>query len=212
MKKTLLIFGTNNFNNSLKEIKDYLDFSLVFFDNFDFSESSLLTINFVLVDSDVCNRKDVHDLICKIKDKPLLLLEKQKFSQKINTFDFTEKITLPLSIPEMTIKIMNLIISATFNKNSTIKINNYIIDKNERKLIKKNIFITITEREAQLIELLAQKSEPLSKKKILKEIWNYSEHADTHTVETHIYRLRKKILNKFKDDNFIVNSKNGYSI
>ena len=64
----------------------------------------------------------------------------------------------------------------------------------------------------QLIELLFNKKKPLSKKIILKEIWKYSDDADTHTVETHVYRLRKKILNKFNDENFITNSKLGYSI
>ena len=56
------------------------------------------------------------------------------------------------------------------------------------------------------------KKKPLSKNIILKKLWKYSDDADTHTVETHIYRLRKKILDKFKDENFIVNSKSGYTI
>jgi DNA-binding response OmpR family regulator len=53
---------------------------------------------------------------------------------------------------------------------------------------------------------------PLSKNKLLKKIWKYSDQADTHTVETHIYRLRKKIFSKFNDEKFIVNFKEGYSI
>ena len=57
-----------------------------------------------------------------------------------------------------------------------------------------------------------QNKKPISKNQILNLIWHYSSDADTHTVETHIYRLRKKILNKFNDDSFIVNFKIGYSI
>ena len=91
-------------------------------------------------------------------------------------------------------------------------IKDYILNKNEKKLTRLNISISITEREAQLIELLFKEKKPLSKNFILKKIWNYSDNADTHTVETHIYRLRKKINNKFKDNNFILNSAKGYLI
>ena len=37
-------------------------------------------------------------------------------------------------------------------------------------------------------------------------------YLDTHTVETHIYRLRKKIKDTFNDDNFIISKKDGYII
>jgi len=86
------------------------------------------------------------------------------------------------------------------------------MDKNEKKLKKENLSITITEREIQLIELLFNEKKPVSKNIILKKVWKYSDDADTHTVETHIYRLRKKILTKFHDENFIFNSKTGYSV
>jgi DNA-binding response OmpR family regulator len=72
--------------------------------------------------------------------------------------------------------------------------------------------VTITEREIQLIELLFNEKKPLSKNTLLNKIWKYSNDADTHTVETHIYRLRKKIFSKFNDENFIINFKTGYSI
>ena len=64
----------------------------------------------------------------------------------------------------------------------------------------------------QLIELLFNEEKPITKKIILKKIWKYADDADTHTVETHIYRLRKKIIDRFKDEYFILNSKSGYSI
>ena len=63
----------------------------------------------------------------------------------------------------------------------------------------------------QLLELFLKNKGPISKDKILSFVWNYSSDADTHTVETHIYRLRKKINDKFSDENFIVNTKKGYS-
>ena len=72
--------------------------------------------------------------------------------------------------------------------------------------------ITITEREIQLIELLNNETKPILKNIILKKVWKYSDDTDTHTIETHIYRLRKKILNKFKDEHFISKTKTGYTI
>ena len=125
---------------------------------------------------------------------------------------YDEKTNLPINFSEFKNKITNLITAHKFNKNSSIVIKNYILDKNEKKLKNKSSFIEITEREVQLIELLFNEKIPLSKKTILKKIWKYSENADTHTVETHVYRLRKKILDKFKDEQFIINSKAGYSL
>ena len=88
----------------------------------------------------------------------------------------------------------------------------HILDKNERTLKKNNIHLKITEKEIDFIENLHVSSKPLSREFILKNIWNYSADADTHTVETHIYRLRQKIKNQFKDNSFIKNSKKGYSL
>jgi len=79
-------------------------------------------------------------------------------------------------------------------------------------LKKGQLSIVVTEREIQLIEILFNALNPISKNLILKKVWKYSADADTHTVETHIYRLRKKILKTFKDDSFIINTKSGYSI
>ena len=73
----------------------------------------------------------------------------------------------------------------------------------------KNLII-LTEKEVRLIELLLISTKPVSKDKILSSVWNYSSDADTHTVETHIYRLRKKISKEFNDDTFIQNNKEGY--
>ena len=84
------------------------------------------------------------------------------------------------------------------------------MNKNEKKLEKENKFVIMTEKEIQLLELLLKKDRPISKNIILSSVWNYSEDADTHTVETHIYRLRKKISDKFTDEKFILNNKDGY--
>ena len=211
MQNVLFIFGTKNFNNSLHEVKEYFNYSLTFFDSNTFSQQSISKINFILVDSDVCVNLQVLDTINQIKNKSILLLARENFSN-VNQVAYTELITLPSSVTEIFSKIKNLIISQKFDRNSSLKIREYIVDKNERTLKKNNLSITITEREIELIELLFNEQKPLSKNIILKKVWKYSEDADTHTIETHIYRLRKKILNKFKDEQFITNSKAGYSI
>jgi len=113
---------------------------------------------------------------------------------------------------ELNKKIINLVSRKEFNSNSAIRINNFILDKNEKKFKKGEDFIVVTEKEIQLIELLFLENKPISKKYILKNIWNYADGADTHTVETHIYRLRKKILDKFQENNLILNDKQGYTI
>jgi two-component SAPR family response regulator len=208
MKNSLLVLGTKNFNNSLNEIKEYLDFSLFFFNNDTLFNDKISSINALLVQNEICNDPGNISFLNSI-NKPILLIEKNGFPNKCN---YSDKIILPLTFSDLNTKILAAITAEKFNKNSSLRIKEYTIDKNEKKLKKKNLSIYITEREIQLIELLFNEKKSVSKNNLLKKIWKYSDNADTHTVETHIYRLRKKILNKFNDENFIINSKPGYSI
>ena len=204
----LLIFGSRNFNSSMNEIKEYLDYSLIFFD---FTKKSYLidsTIAAIIIDSYILN-KDILNIINKINNKPILLLETLQINQRCK---YDEKILLPISFFDLRTKIKKITTSFKFLINSSLKIKSYVLDKNEKKLIKKENFIFITEKEVMMIELLFNEKKPLTKDYILKKIWNYSDKADTHTVETHIYRLRKKIFNKFNDDKFILNFEKGYII
>ena len=84
------------------------------------------------------------------------------------------------------------------------------MNKNEKKLSRLEKSIILTEKEIQLLELFLNNQKPISKENILSTVWNYSSDADTHTVETHIYRLRKKISDEFMDENFILTNKDGY--
>ena len=131
--------------------------------------------------------------------------KKKKWSVKCDGY-----LLLPTTIYELNTLIENTSAKQKFSKNSDIKVKSYSLDKNEKKLSKKNVSVILTEKEIQLIELLIDNNKPISKENILSLVWNYSEDADTHTVETHIYRLRKKINNKFQDNDFIFNNKNGY--
>ena len=117
---------------------------------------------------------------------------------------------LPINLKEINIIIENIVAKSKFSKNSSIEIKNYLLNKNEKKLSKLDNFVILTEKEIQLLELFLSKKKPISKDNILSTVWNYSADADTHTVETHIYRLRKKINDKFMDEKFIFNNKKGY--
>ena len=99
-----------------------------------------------------------------------------------------------------------------FRKRSLINLSGYIIDKNERKIKKNDLELQLTEKEINFLILFSQTTKPISRNLVLKTVWNYSAEADTHTVETHIHRLRKKILEKFDDKNFIKNNDKGYYI
>ena len=117
---------------------------------------------------------------------------------------------LPATLEEINTLVESTVAKKKFTKNSSIEIKSYFLNKNEKKLFKSNNFIILTEKEVQLLELFLNKKKPISKDDILSSVWNYASDADTHTVETHIYRLRKKIIDRFKDDKFILNNKDGY--
>jgi DNA-binding response OmpR family regulator len=124
----------------------------------------------------------------------------------------TDHLEVPFKILDFQKKIISLISKIEFQKNSLIKLNDYIIDKNERKIKKNNLELQLSEKEISFLILFSQTSVPIKKNLVLKSVWNYSSETETHTVETHIHRLRKKILEKFGDKNFIKNNNKGYFI
>ena len=99
-----------------------------------------------------------------------------------------------------------------FKESSLIQLGNYIIDQNERKIEKDKKILKLTEKEINLLIFFASNKNSINKEFILKNLWHYSSETDTHTVETHIHRLRKKIFEKFGDENFIKNNEQGYYI
>ena len=99
-----------------------------------------------------------------------------------------------------------------FKKNSLIYLSDYIIDKNERTIRKNNIVVQLSEKEVNFLVIFSESKEPINRNLVLKNVWKYSKEAETHTVETHIHRLRKKISEKFNDKDFIKNNKKGYFI
>ena len=93
-----------------------------------------------------------------------------------------------------------------------MNIGSYHLNLNSRKITRENINLDLTERETNLIVYLNKSKLPVKVDELQKEVWGHSSELDTHTVETHIYRLRKKVNEKFGDTNFILSLKNGYKI
>ena len=130
--------------------------------------------------------------------------------------DINEKIenciiidNLPKKITKL-VEILNLnFLKIQFKNQSEHKIGKYILDLNSRKIYFKDKSLNLTEKESDLI-LFINSSKRAELKKIQKIVWGYSSDLETHTVETHIYRLRKKMLKNFKDHNFIKHDQDGY--
>ena len=208
----ILVFASHNFNKSLNEIKNKLSFNLVMYDSKDYLKRTNQNYHILFIENEFLLKKEEVDLITLKNFKlPILLLIDSQSNTKKN-FSFDHHTYLPLNILDFKKKVNDLLSSFKFSKNSSINIKNYTIDKNLKTMSKDNIFINITEKEVNLLVLLYEEKKPLNKKLILEKIWQYSIDADTHTVETHIYRLRKKVLDKFGDKEFINISKDGYSL
>ncbi len=199
-KLNVLIYGSENFKSTIIEIKSYLKFNLLF------SQKKLSDIDPKDFDGLISNEYNIKDIPNDLNVFKILATNENK--NKKDTFDYT--LNLPISVKEINNVIESVAAKKKFSKNSSIQIKSYFLDKNEKKLSKDNKSITLTEKEIQLLELFLNKNEPISKNNVLSLVWHYSSDADTHTVETHIYRLRKKIKQKFNDENFILNNKNGY--
>ena len=118
----------------------------------------------------------------------------------------------PINIFKLIEKINIEFLKLQFNSQSEVTVKNYTIDLNSRKMLKNNINLKLTEKEINTISYLSKSEKPVSIDELQEKVWSYQSDMETHTVETHIYRLRKKILNTFNDNEFIISKKNGYQI
>ena len=205
-KNIILAFGNKEFNNSLTELKNHFSFHLDTIndlnDTIDFEHYQGLIIH-----EDALNLMSLKKTL-KNKNINKIIFHNSK---NIKGFEEIEKLQLPASVDQINKVVVNNTVKKEFKINSSLKINNYQLDKNLRRLNKNNLSLELTEKEIELIELL-YKEQFIKKNQILSKIWKYSKDADTHTVETHIYRLRKKIKEVFNDEVFIKSEKKGYTI
>jgi hypothetical protein len=164
-----------------------------------------LDLNFKIIK--VHNEDQLNDEISKTKNY-LVISEKNNLNQKNQLF--VEK--LPIKITKLLEKINIEFIKQQFNNQSQITINKYLIDLNSREMSLKDMKLKLTEKEVNTVIYLSKVKKPVSIKELQENVWSYHSNLETHTVETHIYRLRKKIFRTLKDDSFIISKKNGYQI
>lgn len=152
--------------------------------------------------------KDINDLNnLELSLKDYLIISSQKIRGLSNELIVCE---FPYRISQIIEKINLQILKSKFIVNSKLKIRNYALDLNSRILTKNESKINLTEKECKIISYLLKANKGISIGELQSVIWDYNVGLETHTVETHIYRLRKKIFDIFKDKDFIASDKNGY--
>ena len=192
--------GPVSFSTTLNELRPFLKFNTL-------RDKQTSKLDAILFHEDALNNKEDNKIIINSN-----IIKICASTKKMSSNNFDAFLHLPSSLGEINTIVESAAAKKIFSNNSSIEIKKYLLNKNEKKLSKNENEIILTEKEIQLLELFLNNKKPLSKNKILSSVWNYSSDADTHTVETHIYRLRKKINDKFSDENFIINTKDGYSL
>jgi Response regulators consisting of a CheY-like receiver domain and a winged-helix DNA-binding domain len=180
--QTLVIYDFKILYEILTELENHINFSLL-------------------------NVKKLTDLNYKTLENYLIIsFKKQNIENQILIDQF------PIHINKL-VELINIkFLKIKYNQQSEIDLGNYKLNLNSRKIFNKKNSINLTEREANIIIFLYNSKKPVKISKLQTEVWGHNSKLETHTVETHIYRLRKKINNVFSDENFIKSSKAGYII
>ena len=208
---TISIFSNKIFSEIINEIKLFSKYKIKYYEDLDLcireaQKENLLVVFFI----NAKNKKYLQKI--EINNFPLIFITDSSTSKISFNNELIEQLNMPFPILEFNKRVVSLIAKSEFKKNSLITLNDYSIDKNERKIKKNNLELQLSEKEINFLILFSKNKEPISRNFVLKKVWNYSSESETHTVETHIHRLRKKILEKFDDNNFIKNNNKGYYI
>ena len=153
-------------------------------------------------------KKDLPAIKLK-KDLNYLFLTKKKIPEIKNQVLINK---FPINIFKLLERLNIEFLQLKFNEQSDIKIGNYIFNLNSREMKNKKYNLKLTEKEINSIIYLSNANKAVKINELQLNVWGYHSDLETHTVETHIYRLRKKILKKFNDNNFIYSTINGYQI
>ena len=183
--QNLIIYKFNGLYQILQELGLDLNFKIIFADSEDSLNAKVTNLN------------------------NYLIISKKKYSNISNQFVLDN---IPINIFKLVEKINIEFLKIQFNSQSEVKVSNYTIDLNSREMLKNNCKLKLTEKEINTIIYLSKLNKPVSINELQKNVWSYQSDMETHTVETHVYRLRKKILNIFNDNEFIISGKNGYQI
>ena len=185
ISQSLIIYKFSSLYNILEELSLNLNFKIIYLDNENLLNEKI---------------KNLYDYLV-ISNKKNLNLSNQVYldNKPINISKLIEKINIEF-------------LKLHFNNQSYVKINNYNINLNSREMQLNSKKLKLTEKEINIIIYLIKKNKPVNINELKKNVWSYQPDIETHTVETHIYRLRKKIFTTFNNNEFIVSKKNGYQI
>ena len=181
----IIVYQFNTLYQILKEIEKNINFSVV----------------------EVSTEKSLMNEIKSLNN--FLIVTKKKILNLDHQFILNQ---LPTKIFKMIEKLNIEFLKKRFAEQSQVIINNYVININAREISSKKIKLKLTEKEVDMIIYLSNVNKPISANELQTKVWDYNSDLETHTVETHIYRLRKKISQNFLDDNFIISTNNGYQI
>ena len=195
VNQKLYIINLSNFYNIIRELQEHIGYEILKFDNkeifFDKYESkSISTENSILV----VHEKEYDFFVKNLNEDQII-----KLKTPVNIFTFIENLNVRF-------------IQKKYQDQSNINVKDFFLDINSRELKKGKSSLKLTERETDMILFLNNSKKPVNVETLEKEIWQHSSELETHTVETHIYRLRKKIKAEFGNDNLIKSNKNGYII
>jgi len=191
--QNVFIINFNSLYEILDEIKENLSFKIIKIKN---EEDLKNNLDLDIIDFLVISKTDYK------------LLSNNNITDK-NLLDFND---LPLSLKKL-LELINIkLIKLKFNQQSKLVIKGYALNLNAKFFSKNNLNLKLTEKEIEIILYLNDNKIKHNVADLQKNIWGYATNMETHTVETHIYRLRKKISDLFKDEKFILSHKNGYFI
>ena len=195
VNQKLYIINLSNFYDILVELKEHIGYEIskfnskeIFFDKYNSKNISLE--NSILI----VNEKEYNFFVKSIKEDQII-----KFKPPVNIFKFIENLNVRF-------------IQKKYQDQSNVNVKDFFLNINSRELKKDKLTLKLTERETDMILYLNDSKKPVNVETLEKEIWEHSSDLETHTVETHIYRLRKKIKEKFGNDNLIKSNKDGYTI
>ena len=195
VNQKLYIINLSNFYDIINELKEHISYEILKFDNkeifFDkYKSESISKENSILV-----VHENEYNFFAKNIDEDQII----KFKPPINIFTFIENLNVKF-------------IQKKYQDQSNVNVKDFFLDINSRELKKGKSSLKLTERETDMILFLNKSKKPVNVETLEKEIWQHSSELETHTVETHIYRLRKKIKAEFGNDELILSNKDGYTI
>ena len=195
VNQKLYIINLSNFYDIISELKEHIGFEILKFDNkeifFDkYNSKSISTKNSILI----VREKEYNSFVKYINEDQII-----KFKPPVSIFTFIENLNVRF-------------IQKKYQDQSNVNVKDFFLDINSRELKKGKLSLKLTERETDMILFLNNSKKSVNVETLEKKIWHHSSELETHTVETHIYRLRKKIKAEFGNDELIKSDKDGYTI